>query len=150
MPTSVLVRRSHDGSPGGHAWRRSRWRSRTSGPRRTDAGWPAPPRARPAARSRSAGAVARVRVARRTRPPDRCRTARVQGPDACLHLLSLLSPLDVDPVVAYPPLMPIRLLELLADRGISIVEVPEEEFGSMGRTFSRWPRASPWPSTAAP
>lgn len=57
---------------------------------------------------------------------------RVQGPDACLHLLSLLSPLDEDLVVAYPPLMPIRLLELLAERGISIVEVPEEEFGSMG------------------
>jgi len=35
-------------------------------------------------------------------------------------------------VVAYPPLMPIRLLELLAEREISIIEVPEEEFGSMG------------------
>jgi dimethylargininase len=57
---------------------------------------------------------------------------RVQGPQACLHLLSLLSPLDDDLVVAYPPLMPIRLVELLADRGIAIVEVPQEEFGSMG------------------
>jgi dimethylargininase len=57
---------------------------------------------------------------------------RLRGPDACLHLLSLLSPLDDDLVVAYPPLMPIRLLELLAERGIAIVEVPEEEFGSMG------------------
>jgi N-dimethylarginine dimethylaminohydrolase len=57
---------------------------------------------------------------------------RVQGPDACLHLLSLLSPLDDDLVVGYPPLMPIRLLELLAARDIAIVEVPEEEFGSMG------------------
>jgi len=28
--------------------------------------------------------------------------------------------------------MPIRLLELLAERGIAVVEVPEEEFGSMG------------------
>jgi N-dimethylarginine dimethylaminohydrolase len=46
--------------------------------------------------------------------------------------LSLLSPLDEDLVVAYPPLMPIRLLELLAERGVAIVEVPEEEFGSMG------------------
>jgi N-dimethylarginine dimethylaminohydrolase len=36
------------------------------------------------------------------------------------------------PDVAYPPLMPIRLLELLAERGIAMVEVPEEEFGSMG------------------
>jgi N-dimethylarginine dimethylaminohydrolase len=57
---------------------------------------------------------------------------RVQGPDACLHLLSLLSPLDEDLVVAYPPLMPIRLLELLAERGVAIVEVPEEEFDSQG------------------
>jgi dimethylargininase len=57
---------------------------------------------------------------------------RLRAPDACLHLLSLLSPLDDDLVVAYPPLMPIRLLELLAERGIAIVEVPEEEFGSMG------------------
>jgi N-dimethylarginine dimethylaminohydrolase len=57
---------------------------------------------------------------------------RLRGPDACLHLLSLLSPLDDDLVVAYPPLMPIRLLELLAERRIAIVEVPEEEFGSMG------------------
>jgi dimethylargininase len=57
---------------------------------------------------------------------------RLRGPDACLHLLSLLSPLDVDLVVAYPPLMPIRLLELLAERGVAIVEVPEEEFDSLG------------------
>ncbi len=57
---------------------------------------------------------------------------RLRGPDACLHLLSLLSPLDDDLVVAYTPLMPIRLLELLAERGIAMVEVPEEEFGSMG------------------
>ncbi len=57
---------------------------------------------------------------------------QLRGPDACLHLLSLLSPLDDDLVVAYPPLMPIRLLELLTERGIAIVEVPGEEFDSMG------------------
>ncbi|HEY8116557.1 MAG TPA: arginine deiminase family protein [Actinomycetota bacterium] len=57
---------------------------------------------------------------------------RDQGPQACLHLLSLLSPLDDDLVVAYPPLMPIRMLELLAERDIEMVEVPGEEFGSMG------------------
>jgi N-dimethylarginine dimethylaminohydrolase len=57
---------------------------------------------------------------------------RLRGPDACLHLLSLLSPLDDDLVVAFPPLMPIRLLELFAERGIAIVEVPEEEFDSLG------------------
>ena len=52
---------------------------------------------------------------------------RLRGPDACLHLLSLLSPLDDDLVVAYPPLMPIRLLELFAERGIAVVDVPEGE-----------------------
>jgi dimethylargininase len=57
---------------------------------------------------------------------------RLRGPDACLHLLSLVSPLDDDLVVAYPPLMPIRLLELFAERGIAIIEVPEEEFDSLG------------------
>ena len=57
---------------------------------------------------------------------------RLRGPDACLHLLSLLSPLDDDLVVAYPPLMPIRLLELFAERGIAVVEVPEGEFDSLG------------------
>jgi len=57
---------------------------------------------------------------------------RLRGPDACLHLLSLLSPLDDNLVVAYPPLMPIRLLELFAERGIAVVEVPEEEFDSLG------------------
>jgi dimethylargininase len=57
---------------------------------------------------------------------------RLRGPDACLHLLSLLSPLDDDLVVAYPPLMPIRLLELFAEREIAVVEVPEEEFDSLG------------------
>ena len=43
-----------------------------------------------------------------------------------------MSPLADDLVVAYVPLMPIRLLQLLAERDVGIVEVPEEEFGSMG------------------
>jgi N-dimethylarginine dimethylaminohydrolase len=56
----------------------------------------------------------------------------LQGPDACLHLLSLLSPLDRDLVVAYRPQLPVRLLELLDERGIRVVDVPDEEFASMG------------------
>jgi N-dimethylarginine dimethylaminohydrolase len=56
----------------------------------------------------------------------------IQGPDACLHLLSLLSPLDDDLVVGHVPQIPIRLLELLRERGVQIVEVPEDEFGTMG------------------
>jgi N-dimethylarginine dimethylaminohydrolase len=55
-----------------------------------------------------------------------------RGPGEVLHLLSLLSPLDRDLAVAYPPLMPVRLLELLAERGVELVEVPDEELESMG------------------
>jgi N-dimethylarginine dimethylaminohydrolase len=56
----------------------------------------------------------------------------LHGAGEVLHLLSLLSPLDTDLAVAYPPLMPVRLLELLAGRGIDLVEVPDEEFETMG------------------
>ncbi len=56
----------------------------------------------------------------------------LRGAGEVLHLLSLLSPLDVDLAVAYPPLMPVRLMELLAVRSIELVEVPDEEFATMG------------------
>jgi N-dimethylarginine dimethylaminohydrolase len=56
----------------------------------------------------------------------------VRGAGEVLHLMSLLSPLDVDLAVAYPPLMPVRLMELLAERSIELVEVPDEEFETMG------------------
>jgi N-dimethylarginine dimethylaminohydrolase len=56
----------------------------------------------------------------------------LHGAGEVLHLLSLLSPLDTDLAVAYPPLMPVRLLELLAEHGIDLVEVPDEEFETMG------------------
>jgi N-dimethylarginine dimethylaminohydrolase len=50
------------------------------------------------------------------------------GPDACLHLLSLVSPVDVDLAVAYPPLMPTALWLELRRRGVRLIEAPEEEF----------------------
>jgi len=56
----------------------------------------------------------------------------LHGSDVVLHLLSLLSPLDDDLVVAYPPLLPVRLVQLLRELEIQIVEVPEEEFATMG------------------
>jgi dimethylargininase len=56
----------------------------------------------------------------------------LRGAGEVLHLMSLLSPLDVDLAVAYPPLMPVRLMELLAERSIELVEVPDEEFETMG------------------
>jgi dimethylargininase len=54
------------------------------------------------------------------------------GREEVMHLLSLLSPLADDLVVAYPPLLPVRLAELLEEREIEIVPVPDEEFESMG------------------
>jgi N-dimethylarginine dimethylaminohydrolase len=54
------------------------------------------------------------------------------GPAECLHLLSFLSPLDADLVVGYLPMMPVRLVQLLGGRGVAIVEVPDDEFPTMG------------------
>jgi dimethylargininase len=56
----------------------------------------------------------------------------LRGAGEVLHLLSLLSPLDRDLAVAYLPLMPVRLVELLAERGVELVEVPDGEFETMG------------------
>ncbi len=61
----------------------------------------------------------------------------LNGRGEVLHLLSLLSPLDDDLVVGYPPLMPVPLVELLEERGIEIVVVPAEEFETKARTSSR-------------
>jgi dimethylargininase len=56
----------------------------------------------------------------------------LHGSEVVLHLLSLLSPLDDDLVVAYLPLLPVRLVQLLQEREIRIVEVPDDEFETMG------------------
>jgi N-dimethylarginine dimethylaminohydrolase len=54
------------------------------------------------------------------------------GPGEVMHLLSLVSPLDRDLALVYLPLMPVRLVELLRARGYELVEVPDDEFESMG------------------
>ena len=56
----------------------------------------------------------------------------LNGPAECVHLMSFISPLASNLAVAYLPMMPVRLVELLLDRGIELIEVPAEEFGSMG------------------
>jgi dimethylargininase len=56
----------------------------------------------------------------------------LHGPGEVMHLLSLFSPVDHDLVVAYPPLMPVALVQLLAERGIGTVAVPDDEFETMG------------------
>jgi N-dimethylarginine dimethylaminohydrolase len=52
-----------------------------------------------------------------------------QGPGACLHLMSLISPLDADLALVYSRLMPVPFREWLLARGIALVEVPDEEYG---------------------
>ena len=54
------------------------------------------------------------------------------GPEACLHLLSLISLVDHDLAVVYPPLLAVPFWRLLQDRGIRLIEVPEEEFATQG------------------
>jgi N-dimethylarginine dimethylaminohydrolase len=44
----------------------------------------------------------------------------------------VLSPVDDDLAVVYPPLAPVALMQALAERGVSIVEVAPEEYGSLG------------------
>ena len=54
------------------------------------------------------------------------------GRDKVMHLMSLISPLAPDLAVVYEPLVPARLAQLLEARGVGLVRVPDEEFGSMG------------------
>jgi len=56
----------------------------------------------------------------------------LHGRGEVLHLLSLLSPLADDLAVAYLPLLPVRLVQLLEERGVRLVAVPQDEFASMG------------------
>lgn len=54
------------------------------------------------------------------------------GRDEVMHLMSLISPLAPDLAVVYPPLLPTRLAQLLEERGVELVEVPDDEFDTMG------------------
>jgi N-dimethylarginine dimethylaminohydrolase len=55
-----------------------------------------------------------------------------RGAGAVLHLMSVISMLDRDLALVYLPLAPVRLLELLSERGIRPIEVPDEEFDTLG------------------
>jgi N-dimethylarginine dimethylaminohydrolase len=54
------------------------------------------------------------------------------GRDEVMHLMSLISPLAPDLAVVYEPLLPTRLAQLLEARSVELVQVPDEEFDSMG------------------
>jgi dimethylargininase len=54
------------------------------------------------------------------------------GPEACLHLLSLLSIVDDRLAVVYPPLIAVPFWQELKRRDLRLIEVSDEEFASMG------------------
>lgn len=50
------------------------------------------------------------------------------GEAACLHLMSVISPLTETKYLVHPPLIPAALWQLLKDVGIQMVVAPEDEF----------------------
>jgi len=54
------------------------------------------------------------------------------GPEDVLHLMSFISLLDADLAVVYRRLLPVTLYELLQERKIDLVDVPAEEFMTLG------------------
>ena len=53
-----------------------------------------------------------------------------QGEDACLHLMSVISPLADDLALVYPPLLPAAFYQMLKFRGIGLVEGDAGEFAA--------------------
>jgi N-dimethylarginine dimethylaminohydrolase len=54
------------------------------------------------------------------------------GPETCLHLMSLISIVHRTLAVVYLPLLPRTFTDYLRGRGFRFVEVPHEEFATMG------------------
>jgi dimethylargininase len=54
------------------------------------------------------------------------------GPAECLHLMSVISPIADDLAAVFLPQLPAGLYELLAQRCVALVPVPEEEIPSQG------------------
>ncbi len=54
------------------------------------------------------------------------------GQHDVMHLMSLVSPVDKDLAVVYLRLLPERFRQFLQDRGYRFVEVPDDEFETMG------------------
>ena len=55
-----------------------------------------------------------------------------RGPEDVFHLMSIMSPLDEDLALVYSPLMPVPFREYLISRGMTLLEVPDSEFETMG------------------
>ena len=54
------------------------------------------------------------------------------GPTDCLHLMSNISPIDHDLYLVYSRLLSVSFRKYLLDRKIQLIEVPDEEYASMG------------------
>lgn len=54
------------------------------------------------------------------------------GPGDCLHLMSNISPIDHDLYLVYSRLLTVPFRQMLLERGITLVEVPDEEYDTMG------------------
>jgi N-dimethylarginine dimethylaminohydrolase len=54
------------------------------------------------------------------------------GPEYCLHLMSVVSPIREDLAVVYERLAPIRLLEAVRSRGVELVPLPEADYATLG------------------
>ena len=54
------------------------------------------------------------------------------GETDVMHLMSLISPVDRHLAVVYSRLLPVPFRQLLLDRGYRLIEVPDDEFVSMG------------------
>jgi N-dimethylarginine dimethylaminohydrolase len=55
-----------------------------------------------------------------------------RGPAELIHLMSVISPVADDLSVVYLPLLPVGLWQLLGELGIRLIEVPDEEFPTLG------------------
>ncbi len=55
-----------------------------------------------------------------------------KGPSDVFHLMSVLSPVDHKKALVYSPLLPIHFRELLLEMHYELIEVPDEEFDTMG------------------
>jgi N-dimethylarginine dimethylaminohydrolase len=55
-----------------------------------------------------------------------------QGPETCLHLMSLISLVDRQLAVVYLPLLPTPFWQLLQEREMRLLDVPDEEFKTLG------------------
>ena len=51
-----------------------------------------------------------------------------KGPEACLHMMSLISIVNEKKALAYVSLLPVGLVQLLEKKGYDLIEAPENEF----------------------